>query len=137
MEINTQMTLLIHSDKDDDQKAIQYMNAIPGLKIMVIDLAIQSVSESELTALAGKLSLPIEDMLDSDYDDHISVHTEGLRLMDRQSLLTLMTEDTKLIATPIVVIGDEAFIPGRERAAGHEQIAFEIANRAFGVTRPE
>jgi arsenate reductase-like glutaredoxin family protein len=70
----------------------------------------------------------IEDLLDADYDDHISVHTEGLRLMDRQSLLTLMSEDTKLIATPIVISGDNAFLLGRDTSGDADAAAFEMAN---------
>jgi arsenate reductase-like glutaredoxin family protein len=137
----TQLMLVIHSEKPGDQDAIQYMKAIPGAEVTIIDLATTTITAGELTSLAEKLGMPIEDLLDSDYDDHISVHTEGLRLMDRQSLLTLMAEDTKLIATPIVVMNEEAFLLGRDEDSGPEAMVFEVASRLFsagqGVNSPE
>jgi arsenate reductase-like glutaredoxin family protein len=127
----TQMVLLVHSEKSGDQNAIEYMNAIPGVDLTIIDLATKKITEGELAALIEKLGMPIEDLLDSDYDDHISVHTEGLRLMDRQSLLILMAEDTKLIATPIAVVNDTAFLMGREEDGRAQAMVLELTGRAL------
>lgn len=132
-EMTTQLMLVIHSEKSGDQDAIHFIKAIPGAEITIIDLATTTITAGELTSLAEKLGMPIEDLLDSDYDDHISVHTEGLRLMDRQSLLTLMAEDTKLIATPIVVMNEEAFLLGREEDGGPEAMVFEVASRIYSA----
>ena len=129
--MTTQLMLLVHSEKSSDQDAIHYVKAIPGAEVTIIDLATKTITAGELASLARKLGMAIEDLLDSDYDDHISVHTEGLRLMDRQSLLTLMTEDTKLIATPIVVMNEEAFLLGREEDGGPEARVLEVASRIF------
>lgn len=129
--MTTQLILVIHSDKSGDQDAIRYMSEIPGAEVTIVDLATKSISCEELGSLAEKLGMRIEDMLDSDYDDHISVHTEGLRLMDRQSLLNLMAEDTKLIATPIVVMNDQAFLLNHDEDGGPEAMVFEMASRIF------
>jgi arsenate reductase-like glutaredoxin family protein len=129
MENNrAQFVLVVHSEKSGDQSAIQYMKDIPGVNLEIIDLATAKITEGELASLVEKLGMRIEDLLDADYDDHISVHTEGLRLMDRQSLLTLMSEDTKLIATPIVISGDNAFLLGRDTSGDAEAAAFDMAN---------
>jgi arsenate reductase-like glutaredoxin family protein len=130
-DINTQLVLIFNSEKSGDQKAISYIQSIPGILLTTIDLATEKISEHELNALAERMHVGIEDLLDPAYDDHISVHTEGLKLMDRQSLLALMAEDTKLISTPIVLLGDEAFLLGKGEEGWRENLAFEMASRVF------
>jgi arsenate reductase (glutaredoxin) len=122
-----ELTLIYNSDKDTDKKARGYVESLQGFKIKTIDLSKESITETQLAEIADKLHCGIEDMLDPTYDDHISVHKEGLNLMDRQSLLTLMTHDTKLINTPIAIIGKHAYKFGSGYAFIQEKMAQEVA----------
>lgn len=125
-----ELTLIYNSDKHDDKKARGYVESLQGFKIKTIDLAVESLTETQLAEIAQKLSCGIEDLLDPTYDDHISVHKEGLKLMDRQSLLTLMTHDAKLINTPIAIIGRHAYKFGSGYNFIQEKMAQEVAGLA-------
>jgi len=124
---SAELTLIFNSEKLEDRKARGYVESLQGFKIKTIDLNRESITETQLAEIADKLNCAIEDMLDPTYDDHISVHTEGLKLMDRQSLLTLMTHDTKLINTPIAIIGKHAYKFGSGYAFIKEKMAQEVA----------
>lgn len=125
-----ELTLIYNSDKHDDKKARGYVESLQGFKIRTIDLATESITETQLAEIADKLNVPIEDMLDPTFDDHISVHKEGLKLMDRQSLLTLMTHDRKLISTPIAIIGKHAYTFGSGYGFIKEKMVQEVAGLA-------
>lgn len=125
-----ELTLIYNSDKHDDKKARGYVESLQGFKIKTIDLATESITETQLAEVADKLQIPIEELLDPTYDDHISVHTEGLKLMDRHSLLTLMTHDTKLISTPIAIIGKHAYRFGTAYNFIKEKMVQEVAGLA-------
>jgi arsenate reductase-like glutaredoxin family protein len=122
-----ELTLIYNSDKHDDKKARGYVESLQGFKIKTIDLAIEKITETQLAEVADKMNVGIEELLDPTYDDHISVHTEGLKLMDRQSLLTVMTNDPKLISTPIAIIGKRAYKFGSGYAFIKEKMAQEVA----------
>jgi len=126
-----ELTLIYNSDKEDDKKARGYVESLQGFKIKTVDLAVESITETQLAETADKLNLGIEELMDPTYDDHISVHTEGLKLMDRQSLLTLMTHDRKLIATPIAIIGKHAYRFG----TGYDFIKQKMAQEVAGLEK--
>lgn len=127
-----ELTLIYNSDKHDDKKARGYVESLQGFKIKTIDLAHESITETQLAEIADKLNCAIEDMLDPSFDDHISVHKEGLKMMDRQSLLTLMTHDRKLILTPIAIIGKRAYKFGSGYGFIKEKMAQEVAGLSAG-----
>jgi len=104
-----EMTLIYHSDKEDDKKARGYVESLKGYAVKTLDLSKESLTETQIAQLADKMNMGIEELIDPTYDDHISVHKEGLKLMDRQEMLTLMRHDPKLISTPILVVGDKAY----------------------------
>lgn len=122
-----EMTLIFNSDKHDDQKARGYAEALQGFKIKTIDLAREKITETQLAGIANMMKVQIEDLVDPTYDDHISVHKEGLNMMDRQSMLTLMVHDTKLIATPIAIIGKHAYKFGTGYDLLKEKMVQEVA----------
>jgi hypothetical protein len=66
------------------------------------------MSERQLTELANKMRVHIEDLIDPAFDDHISVHNEGLQFLERRHILRLMANDPKILETPLVVIGNKA-----------------------------
>lgn len=122
-----ELTLIFNSDKHDDQKARGYVEALQGFKIKTLDLAREKITETQLAEIADKMNVGIEELMDPTYDDHISVHKEGLNLMDRQSMLTLMVHDPKLISTPIAIIGKHAYKFGTGYSFLKEKMVQEVA----------
>lgn len=104
-----EITLLYNSDKASDLKAKTFMQTLPSYHIKSVDLKNNPFSESDIVSLATKLKVNIEDLLDPAYDDHIRVHKEGLTLMNRSELIAVMTLDSKIISTPIVMAGNAAY----------------------------
>jgi len=122
-----ELTLIYNSEKSDDKKARGYVESLKGFTVKTIDLSHEKITETQLAEIADKLNVGIEDLLDPTYDDHISVHKEGLKLMDRQSLLTLMVHDPKLISTPIAIIGKHAYKFGSGYSFIKEKMVEEVA----------
>jgi arsenate reductase-like glutaredoxin family protein len=108
MDAAKELTLIYRSDKDDDNKIKAFIETLPGYVIRLVDVVRESLSENQLTDLARKMKVHVEDLIDPQFDDHISVHNEGLRLMERKDMLTLMANDSKILHTPLVVIGNNA-----------------------------
>lgn len=126
-----ELTLIYNSEKQNDRKARGYVESLPGFTIKTLDLSKEKITETQLAEVADKMSVGIEELLDPSYDDHVSVHKEGLRLMDRHSLLTLMVHDPKLINTPIAIIGKSAYKFG----SGYEFIKEKMAQEVAGLTK--
>jgi arsenate reductase-like glutaredoxin family protein len=122
-----ELTLIFNSDKHDDQKARGYAEALQGFKVKTLDISREKITETQLAEIANMMNVQIEDLIDPTYDDHISVHKEGLNMMDRQSMLTLMVHDTKLIATPIAIIGKHAYKFGTGYEFLKEKMVQEVA----------
>jgi arsenate reductase (glutaredoxin) len=122
-----ELTLIYNSEKSDDKKARGYVESLKGFRIKTIDLAFERITETQLAEIANKMQMGIEELLDPTYDDHISVHKEGLKLMDRQSMLTLMVHDPKLISTPIAIIGKRAYKFGSGYGFIKEKMVQEVA----------
>ncbi len=122
-----ELTLIFNSDKHDDRKARGYVEALQGFRVKTLDLAREKITETQLAEVAGKMNVGIEELIDPTYDDHISVHKEGLKMMDRQSMLTLMVNDPKLISTPIAIIGKHAYKFGTGYGFLKEKMVQEVA----------
>ncbi len=103
------LTLIYNSDKAEDVRIRSSVEAIPGNDIKIIDLKRTSITEDQIATLADKLNVNIEDLLDPNYDDHISVHNEGLTMASRSELLSLMAREPKLICGPIFFSKDIAY----------------------------
>jgi len=108
MEKSNEMTFIYRSDKPGDNKIKAFVESLPGYAIRFVDVVRESLSENQLIDLARKMKVHIEDLVDPAFDDHISVHNEGLKMIERKEILNLMTVDPKLIQTPLVVIGNKA-----------------------------
>jgi arsenate reductase-like glutaredoxin family protein len=104
-----EITLIYNSDKSDDKKARAIVEAFPGFVIKTLDLAIEPITETQLAEIANKMDKSIEDLIDPSYDNHISLHKEGLKLIAPSDMLVLMANDRKLIHTPILIIGSKAY----------------------------
>lgn len=105
---SNEMTFIYRSDKADDNKIKVFVESLPGYVIRFVDVVRESLSESQLTDLARKMKVHIEDLVDPAFDHHISVHNQGLRILDRKEILSFMATDPRLIQTPLVVIGNKA-----------------------------
>ena len=106
-----ELTLIYHSEKPDDKKARGYVESLPTLAIKTLDLAKESLTETQLVQLADKLEIPIEDLIDPTYDDRKNTpnNKEGLKILDNNSALTLIKHNPKLLITPILIIGSRAY----------------------------
>jgi arsenate reductase-like glutaredoxin family protein len=105
----SELVLIYNSDKTDDREAKAFAVSLSGYILKAVDLAKESLTEEEITQLAAKMKVNIEDLLDPTYDDHISVHNEGLKMMCRTELLSLMAREPKIINTPVLIIGNRAY----------------------------
>lgn len=106
-----ELILIYHSEKPEDKKARGYVESLPTLVIKTIDLAVVSMTEAQLSLLADKIEIPIEELVDPTYDerpDTVNNHKE-LKQMDRTQILTMIKHNLKLLSTPILINGDRAY----------------------------
>ena len=106
-----ELTLIYHSEKTDDKKARAYVESLPTLAIKTLDLAREKVTETQLAQIADKMQLPIDELVDITYDDRSTAarQTGNIKQMDSGELLILIRHNPKLLATPILIIGDKAY----------------------------
>lgn len=106
-----ELTLLYNSEKSDDKKARAYVESLPSVVVKTLDLSRDSVSETQLAQIAGKIGISIPDLVDPTYDDSGDADHKvtDLQAMDSQELLKLMSNNTRLLASPIIILGDKAY----------------------------
>lgn len=106
-----EITLIYHSEKTDDKKARGYVQSLPNVAIKTLDLARDTITETQLAQLADKIEIPVEELLDITYDERADTENnkEGLKKMDPTEILTMIKQNPKLLCTPILVIGDRAY----------------------------
>jgi arsenate reductase-like glutaredoxin family protein len=121
---SNELVLIYNSDKHTDKQAKAFVESLPGYKLRTIDLVHDSLGEEDIIQLAIKLKVNIEDLLNPSYDDHISVHNEGLKLISRTEMISLMANDHKIINTPILIIGNRAYRYGS---------AYELLDKALST----
>ena len=106
-----ELTLIYHSEKTDDKKARGYVASLPTLAVKTLDLAKEQITETQLAQIADKMQKPIEELIDVSYDERANTtsNKEGLKQMDKTQLLTMIKQNPKLLATPILIIGNKAY----------------------------
>ena len=106
-----ELTLIFHSEKTDDKKARAYVESLPTLAIKTLDLAREKVTETQLAQIADKMQLPIKELVDITYDDRSTAvrQTGNIKQMESGELLILIRHNPKLLATPILILGDKAY----------------------------
>ncbi len=121
-----EITLIFHSDKDEDKKMRAFVETISTFKIKSLDLKRDSLTETQLAEIADKMHVSINDLLDSSYMDSIKTEKgiQYLKLMSRQDVLTLIKQNPTFLATPILIIGKNAF-PYRS--------SFEMLRQALNI----
>lgn len=107
----SELTLLYNSEKADDKKARGYVESLPSVVVKTLDLARESITETQLAQISDKLGVPISAMIDPTYDDkgRPGHKVKDLQAMDGHELLNLMAHNTRLLATPIIILGDKAY----------------------------
>ena len=113
MKVNAsrELMLIFHSEKVDDKRARGYVESLPTLAIATLDLATESITETELAQLADKLEVNIEDLIDPLYDNrpNASRASHDLNQRDKQKILTLIRHNPILLTTPILIMGKRAY----------------------------
>ena len=109
-----ELTLLYHSGKMDDQKALAFVDSLNGYSIKSIDLAKQKVTSTQLAEIANKMQSRIPDLLDETYaeahgDNTKTQEGERLKNLEDKELLKVLTANPALIATPMIVLGKKAY----------------------------
>ena len=102
-----EITLIFHSDKEEDKKTRAYVETIEGFAIKTLDLKREKLTETQLAEIANKLNVSIEALFDQTYADRVKIGSlKGLR---EQDALKLLANDLILLDTPILIIGEHAY----------------------------
>lgn len=106
-----ELTLIYHSEKTDDKKARGYVESFPSITVKTLDLAREKLTETQLAQIADKMQAPVSELVDITYDDrpNTTENKEGLKEMDKTQLLILIKQNPKLLATPIIILGNKAY----------------------------
>ena len=105
-----ELTLIYHSDKEEDKKMLAFVKAMDKYVTKNLNLKRQTLTETQLAEIADKMELPIAELLDESYIDRAPL--ENLlqsRMMSPGDLLTLLSQNPLLLATPIVIVGAKAY----------------------------
>lgn len=104
-----QITFIYRSDKEGDEKTRAYVQTIEeeGFEVKTIDLKSDSLTEMEVADLLEKLNVAVEELFDQNYIDRLNIRS--VKSLDKQDALKLLASDPKLMATPILIIGEHAY----------------------------
>lgn len=107
---SNELTLIFHSDKDQDKKARAFVETLSRYKVKTLDLKREKLTETQLAEIAGKMDADIRKLVDATYLDTTgSEKTNDIMAMHDNDLLLLMKEQPMLINTPIIIIGTQAY----------------------------
>ena len=134
-----ELTLIYHSHKSDDKKARGYVESLPSVAIKTLDLAQESMTETQLAQLADKMGVSIADLIDPTYDERANTpqNKEGIKEIDTTELLTLIKHNPKLLDTPILIIGNRAYKYGSAYELIKEQLAEGVKSTSDAVNEEE
>lgn len=105
-----ELTLIYHSDKMEDKKMLAFVEVMEKYKTKNLNLKRQSLTETQLAEIADKMELPIADLLDESYIDRAPVaNLLQSKMMSAGDILTLLSKNPLLLATPIIIIGHRAY----------------------------
>jgi arsenate reductase-like glutaredoxin family protein len=105
-----ELTLIYHSDKDQDKKARAFVETITHYKVKTLDLKKESLTETQLAEIANKMGTTIRNLADPSYADRLeSKDVNTINEVYDNDLLTILTHEPILINTPIAIIGKRAY----------------------------
>ncbi|MBK7652396.1 MAG: hypothetical protein IPJ20_19085 [Flammeovirgaceae bacterium] len=105
-----EITLIYHSDKTEDKKMLAFVEVIENYKTKNLNLKRQTLTETQLAEIADKMELPIAELVDESYMDRAPL--ENLlqcKSMSSGDILTLLSQNPILLATPIIIVGSKAY----------------------------
>jgi arsenate reductase-like glutaredoxin family protein len=102
-----EITLIYHSEKADDRKALGYADSITAFALKTLDLRRESLTETQLAEIAEKLGTSIRSLIDVTYSDR--VNPAALKDMNDADILNLLVHEPILLGTPILIVGKKAF----------------------------
>jgi len=106
-----EITLVFHSDKDKDKQMRAFVETIGTHKVKTLDLKREFITELQLAEIADKMTVGVKDLVDKMYLDRIEITTiEGVIDMSDADILTLISREPILLATPILIIGKIAYL---------------------------
>jgi len=106
-----EITLVFHSDKDKDKQMRAFVETIGTHKVKTLDLKREFITELQLAEIADKMTVGVKDLVDKMYLDRIEITTiEGFIDMSDADILTLISREPILLATPILIIGKIAYL---------------------------
>ena len=102
-----EITLIYHSEKADDRKALGYADSISAFAVKTLDLRREPLTETQLAEVADKLGVSIRGLIDVTYSDRV----DGTKIqeMSDADILNLLAHEPILIGTPILIVGKKAF----------------------------
>jgi len=105
-----ELTLIYHSDKAEDKKMLAYVEVLGKYKTKSLNLKRQALTETQLAEIADKMALPITDLLDGSYIDQTPLkNMHQSSMMSKADLLTMLSKNPLLLATPIIIVGVKAY----------------------------
>ena len=102
-----EITLIYHSDKPDDRKALGYSQSIQAFVLKTLDLRKDSITQTQLAEVADKLGISVHELIDPTYSDRAG--DANVESMSDGDILRLLTHEPTLIHTPILIVGKKAF----------------------------
>ncbi|CAN5418492.1 hypothetical protein BH10BAC4_BH10BAC4_17730 [soil metagenome] len=105
-----ELTLIYHSDKQEDKKARAFVETIRDYKVKTLDLKREAITETQLAEIANKMELPLKKLVDTTYEDRLeSTDKNTINEVSDTDLLTILKREPILIKTPIAIIGKRAY----------------------------
>lgn len=103
-----EIKFIYNSKKLTDRRALGYVTALDKHVINEFDVAKNRLTETQLAQLANRLNEPIEKLIDTSHERYGS-EIEGKELSE-QDILTVITNDYSMLNTPIIQIGEQAYV---------------------------
>lgn len=97
----TGIKLIYHSGKEGDENVRNYVENM-GFELTVIDLKTEKLTDEQLRELVYMLEVQIADLFDPAYAGKLQISTI-------REAVSLLTSNPKLLATPIIIIGEHAY----------------------------
>ncbi|MEI9917805.1 MAG: hypothetical protein WDO14_03265 [Bacteroidota bacterium] len=83
-----------------------YVEAIEGFSIRAIDLKTEKITEDELSNIAIMLDVDVPDLFDPVCAVLANV---DFRDLSKENALKLLANNTMLLSTPVIIIGEHAY----------------------------
>lgn len=103
-----EIKFIYNSDKLTDRRALGYVTALDKHVINEFDVTKNSLTETQLAQLADRLNEPVERLIDTSHERYGS-EVKGKGLSD-EDILTIIINDFSMLKTPIIQIGNQAYV---------------------------